>query len=423
MNKILIQLPNTASTSKYPKYFPQPLNLSKFYRDGDKLIDLSLLCYKKKKEDIFKELLKYILFIIKTKNKKIIINAGDYPADAAYSIYYEFFFKRLNLLKKKQSKIITIGTYSNIFYKHLGGTYLYNKNYMWAYPNYFCYDFKKYPKVNKKYKVSIRASVGCPRNCTFCPVPIHFGKSRYKFFRVKKILDDIQNLYESGARYFTFIDDNISASDRFIRLLKKLYQAKLKNITFNCQEGFEVSSFSSEIAYYLKELKFDDIKIGIENINKDFRKKIGKYNFSNIDITNAIKIAKKNNLKIKTFFLMEENMDEKILLENLKFFAKHHLPIRTNILRNYRKKEKTFKNINDQNLKTLCEITNFFNGIGINIFKGEEELKKFGYKLKDNTISGRTKFGFKTRYFEKGIEFIFKKKVIDNDGEKIILQQ
>jgi len=115
---IFIQLPNDASTSKYPRTFPQPLNLLSLPMVNNKIEikDLALESFKKNKVDILK-LLNHYAKKINFINEEVFINAGDYPPDAYYNNYYNYFFSLIKV------PVNVIGSYLNVF----PNTFLNNK--------------------------------------------------------------------------------------------------------------------------------------------------------------------------------------------------------------------------------------------------------------------------------------------------------
>ncbi len=418
--KLLIQLPNSASTSKYPKSFPQPLNLSCLYSDGDILFDMALECYKQKKDEIFGIIDSYINKINNISGAtEIIVNAGDYAPDAAYSEYFEYF------LDNNKNNIKLIGSYAEIYKDKIEDKYKNVKceKHDYRFPNYFAINHGIYPLVGGKIKASIRATYGCPRECAMCPVPIIHNK-KYEFYDIGSIVLNISKLYNLGVRYITFIDDNLAVSPKFKRLLEEIKKLNLKGVKFHCQEGFEVSSIDKELCLLLKETKFDDIKIAFENIKPEFLKLIKKSYITPEVIYNSAEILRETKLDAKSFFLMGLDETEEDIFDNLKFFAEYGLKLRVNIIRDYnndfsKQSEKKISEARFKQLKAFAYSVGFFNEMGINIFKGKEDLKKKGYILTDETIEGKTKFGFQTCRFETGVEFIYNKKIKENNGKSI----
>jgi DNA modification methylase len=435
---ILIQLPNNASTSKYPKTFPHPLNLTAIWNNGDELLDLALDCFKKRQEEVFEILDKGISYLDST-DLPIVVNAGDFPPDAHYSKYYDYFFDKMT------RPYLAMGTYSKLYRKKLEKRY---RNFkflkghedwdsiqtsveeMLMRPIYDVIDYERYPKVDNKIRASIRASWGCPRFCKMCPVPSYFDR-QYIYFDPTHVANIIKYLYDKkGVRYFTFIDDNLSYHPHFIKLLLKIRKMKLKGAKFHSQEGFDLGTFDIKRARLLKALNFDDIKIAFETTIDRTAELIGKFSINSENRQRALDVIKQVGLKVKSFMLLGLDETEDEIIENLRFFAKNNMTLRVNIIRDYptedmreldrssRMDDKTLKGY-----KALAYASSFFTEtFGFNIF--DDTIEDFldcgkGYEYDGTTLKGKTKFGFQTSRFEKGIKYLLRSNIIENTGEKI----
>lgn len=426
---ILVQLPNNASTSKYPKTFPHPLNLMAFYNDGDEIMDLALDCYKKRKEEVFQILDDALSYLNTTETPTIIVNAGDFPPDAYYNEYYNYFFNGMT------RPYVAIGTYAKLFKEELSDRYShfsFNPEPP-LYPKYDKIDYKEYPTVGGKVKASIRASWGCPRKCSMCPVPPYFD-GKYIYYDPLYIVEEIKFLYDKGIRYFTFVDDNLSYHDEFVDLLLALRKLKLKGVQYHCQEGFDLGTFDITRARLLKALKFDDIKIAFESTISRTTELINKNSINPESIQRTLDVIKETGLEVKAFMLLGLDETEEEILENLKFFAKNKMTLRVNIVRDYNTTamldiKKSVK-LDDKTLrgyKALAYASSFFvDTFNCNIFDTNPEdfvTSNPKYTYIGNELIGKTKFGFQTSRFEKGIKYIFSMDIESNDGEKIVFKQ
>lgn len=418
---ILIQLPNNASTTKYPKTFPHPLNLTSVFKEGDTLIDLALECYKKRREEVFKILDDLVI----PPKEDIIINAGDFPPDAAYPIYYDYFFDKMT------RPYTAIGTYVKLNSERLLARF----KFMSVIRNlsnhkYNVIDYEKYPKVDGKIKASIRASWGCPRCCHMCPVPIYF-ENKYIYFDPIKVVEEIKFLYEEhNVRYFTFIDDNISYHPDFIKLLLEIRKLKLKGVRFHAQEGFDVGTFDTKRARLIKALNFDDVKIAFESIIPRTTELIGKSSVNPESIQRTLDAIETAGLKVKAFMLLGLDETEEEIIENLKFFSRNKMPLRVNIVRDYGNMEQRdywMKNRLDDKIlkdyKALAYASSFYTEqFNLNLFECDgtdfEHATGLDFDGKD-TLVGKTKYGFQTSRLEKGIKWFFKRDIAINDGTRI----
>jgi DNA modification methylase len=394
------------------------------WKEGDEIVDLALLSFKKRKEEVFGIIDAFVTKL--DPQVPIVVNAGDFPPDAAYSVYYDYFFNKMTF------PYTAMGTYIKVHGERLKERFKFMSTIqeLTYEPQYQTIDYKKYPKVDGKIKASIRASAGCPRRCVMCPVPLVFD-NKYRYFTPINVANQIKKLYEEGIRYFTFIDDNLSHHPDFIKLLLELRKLKLKGVKFHCQEGFDLGTFDMKRARLLKRLNFDDVKIAFESIIPRTTNLINKSSINSISIQQTVDIIKEVGLKVKAFMLLGLDETEEEVIENLSFFARNNMTLRINIVREYGSlpKEITASRMDDKKLKSLKALayaSSFYTEqFGLNLFDadGEEFERKTGliYDHHGCSLEGKTKYGFRTSRLEKGIKWFFNRDIESNDGEQIIL--
>lgn len=433
VKRLLIQLWYEASTNKYPKSLSMPLLLLKIKRPEDTLIDLTPICWRLKKDEKYKEIDK-VIELAENFDGEVIANMGEYPADADKYEFFEYF------LKKIKRKVSVMGTYPTIFNKRIDGFIGNNIKILQTDFNVIGIEIpetiiNQYPTVGDKKRAAMKITWGCPRKCKMCPVPaIYQGK--YRYFNIYEAVEQVKKYYERGVRYITFTDDNLSASvkkfNHFLRLLK---QENLKGMIYNSQEGFEVEAFANEeFCQLIKELRFDDIKLGIENIKPDFLEKIGKY-YTDFDIIDtAMKNIQKYDLDVRFFFLIGLDETEEDIIDNLKYFAKNKVNVRTNILHPYPKTEFCNfvyeKQVDEKTLKKLSALSYavaFVASHGIDIFADtsfDEFIEKQKYETKQTDkgllLLGRTNYGFLTSRFNTAIKFMYQQKTGEEREIEII---
>ena len=285
---------------------------------------------------------------------------------------------------------------------------------------------EKYPVIGTKKRAVMKVTVGCPQRCKMCPVPaIYDGKYRYD--SVENIITKIKHYYNNGVRFITFTDDNISASDkRFVKVMEAIKEANLKGMKFHAQEGFEVTAFSNEdFCRLLVETGWEQVKLGVENIKPDFLKKIGKYYVDPSAIDTALANISKYGIKdARFFYLMGLDETEEDVMDNLRYFSKHMVQLRTNVLRKYfgtelydmtwdlKLDEKTISK-----LKALSYAISWMSLRKFDIFEEnayDNFCKKFNYvesKEGDTTIiTGRMKYGFQSDRLKNGLKFMYEQK-------------
>lgn len=427
MPKIFINIPIEASTHKYPAMFPYPLLILNIKNDTDILIDLVKENFKKNAKQKRQELDKIITSINNNEhnNRDIVINCGEYAPDGYYYKWAEYFLKRVN------KQVYIMGPYATTFpsriQKICEKTKIQHAIFDTNYDTHkvFIPDHMllNYPKIGSKIKANMRISLGCPRPCAFCPVGIIY-KRNYQFFDINESIAKVRYYYEHGVRAINFIDDNISVDlNQFIEFLHKLKELDFKDMSYYCQEGFEVASFhNDEFCKLLKELKFQDIKIGVENIDEQFLDDIGKAHLRFKDIELAIKNIRLYKLKVKFFFLLSQFQTKEKIIENLRFFSPLQVDLRVNIIRNY---EGAQSKVLDQKLtlKELRKLKSFAYAVAymstaqkFDVFQKnawQQYCLQKGYKLNaldeaSYALEGKQYFGFKTSKWLTALQYILR---------------
>lgn len=431
MSRLLIQMFFDASTNKYPISFPLPMLLLNIMKPDDVLIDLVLEGRDMVKAEKMKRI-DEIVDIIHTNADtydEFIINMGEYPADADKFEYFEYFLNLIN------APIKVMGFYPDIFKSRVdafngitrGNNITILKTDYDIRTTYIPDDIiDAYPMIGNKKRVTMKITWGCPQMCKMCPVPpIYNGKYRYD--KIEDVVNRIVALYDRGVRYITFVDDNMSSADKqFVKIFKRIQNLKLKGLRFHSQEGFEVTAFKNEeFCEILAIGPWDQIKIGVENIKGDFLQKIGKYYINPSDIDIALANIKKYNIKnVKFYFLLglDETVDD--VLDNLRYFSKHHVQLRSNILRKYSGTEMVNMdlgvNISDADLRKLKAMSyavswlspyklDMFDSKSFDIF-----CQQNNYKVTETDtgviVEGRTKFGFQSGRFRLALKYMYENK-------------
>lgn len=427
MSKLLINLPSDASTNKYPTMFPYPLILMKMMGVEDYLLDANLLSYKQNAESKLETVEKALREANSNLYEKVIVCCGEYAPDGYYSKYYDYFLDHVSV------PIEVVGAYAETYSEHILSKYA-DKVTLPGTDYDVCrvkipYEMLiEYPYVGNNPKANVRITYGCPRHCAMCPVvPIYKGKYRYGDINYTANL--IAEYYAQGVRYINFIDDNISASTKkFVEFMQILDSMNLKGMKYHCQEGFEVSAFKDdEFCDLLKKLKFQDIKLGVENIKEDFLKKIGKYYTSFSDIEEALANIEKHKLNVRFFFLIAPFQSESDILDNIRYFASKKLDVRASVLRDYegtslaKYEEVTPRDVLAR-LKALSYTACYMSTKhDTNIFTESflSYIEKKGYKLVDDRlVGGKQYFGFDTERWLAGLEYMSGWKFIYNESRK-----
>lgn len=161
---------------------------------------------------------------------------------------------------------------------------------------------------------NILTSRGCPYHCSFCQnkylMSISKGKGSFVRYRsLKNIFAEIEYLikrYDIKKMYFS--DETFTMNKKRVLEFCKEYK-KIFNVPFMCQT--RVDTLDEEIISALKNAGCFHISLAIESGNENIRTKLLKKPYTNEQIVNAFKLAKKYNLKTQSFNMIglhEENL-------------------------------------------------------------------------------------------------------------------
>lgn len=403
MKKLLIQVPYFASTNNYGKYFPHPLLLLNIFEKGDTLLDLNLECFKSKKEGVYSKLDSCVKYIATSEFEEVVLNLGEFPPDADKHDTFLYFLKKVNEAKIRVS---IQGVYPTLN-GGLDSDFVTTKKTDFDVSSVIIPNdlLGQYPKVDGLLRASMKISYGCPRRCSMCPVvPIY--NQTYRFNDAEKSAKIVEHYYEQGVRYITFTDDNLAVNTkRFKEFLTLLLNKNLKGLKLLCQEGFEVNSLvDEELVYLLKALKFDDVKVGVENIKADFLTRIDKCYIDPSKIDSVIQNAEKYKLDIRFLFLFDKFQSEEDVLDNLRYFSKNRISkFRVNVLRKYHDTKYSCDlspKLSPNELKRLQALA-YASAFITERFKDdlfsvtfEEFLSRHGYSRSEDNIFGKFNLGF-----------------------------
>lgn len=143
----------------------------------------------------------------------------------------------------------------------------------------------------------IETSRGCNYSCEFCSIYGYYNKS----FRNRPVKDIVEDIKQSGKKYFFFVDDNVAMDKKnILELCKALKPLKIKWFS---QVSIHISK-DDEILQALKDAGCLGALIGFESFNEDNLKQMGKnINMLHADYEKAIKKIKSYGLIIYGTFV------------------------------------------------------------------------------------------------------------------------
>lgn len=133
------------------------------------------------------------------------------------------------------------------------------------FPDYKQLPLSKYydPIVRRRPCLPLRASRGCPYQCIFCVAPHVFYSHRVRYRSPEKVVNDIKQLIELGAREIFIDDDTFTVNKKWvINICRELVDRHIK-IDWSCFARYD--NIDDEILEALKKSNCYMLRFGIES--------------------------------------------------------------------------------------------------------------------------------------------------------------
>jgi radical SAM superfamily enzyme YgiQ (UPF0313 family) len=126
-----------------------------------------------------------------------------------------------------------------------------------------------YTMLGKQVDV-IETSRGCTYDCSFCSIIAMRGRN-FHTYTFERVLADIRDAKEHGARCIFLVDDNITLNvHRFEALCRAIVDAGLNNIEYFVQGMTSaIANHGETLAPLMRQAGFRYVFLGIENILED----------------------------------------------------------------------------------------------------------------------------------------------------------
>jgi anaerobic magnesium-protoporphyrin IX monomethyl ester cyclase len=168
----------------------------------------------------------------------------------------------------------------------------------------------------------IETSRGCPNNCNFCTVTKVYGR-QYRGKSIDYILEELKRTKDIG-NYLFFSDDNLIAlPGKSLELLDAIAKNNLNKKYSGAQTTIRIAD-KPELMKALKKAKINALCIGIESINDETLKDLGKP-YTAEQNKKAIKIIKKEGFWIHGMMMTGGDGDTKESLKETLKWAKENL--------------------------------------------------------------------------------------------------
>jgi radical SAM superfamily enzyme YgiQ (UPF0313 family) len=116
----------------------------------------------------------------------------------------------------------------------------------------------------------IETSRGCTFDCSFCSI-IEMRGRNFHTYSFDRVIADIRDAYDHGARSIFIIDDNITLNvKRFEALCHAIKHAGLNSIDYSVQAMTSaIANYDESLTRLMREAGFRYVFLGIENIFED----------------------------------------------------------------------------------------------------------------------------------------------------------
>ncbi|MGH9764466.1 MAG: B12-binding domain-containing radical SAM protein, partial [Blastocatellia bacterium] len=116
----------------------------------------------------------------------------------------------------------------------------------------------------------VETSRGCTYDCSFCSIIEMRGRNFFTY-SFDRVIADIRDAYDHGARAIFIVDDNITLNvKRFEALCKAIIEAGLNKIDYTVQAmTSSIANHGETLAPLMRDAGFRYVFLGIENILED----------------------------------------------------------------------------------------------------------------------------------------------------------
>ena len=144
---------------------------------------------------------------------------------------------------------------------------------------------------------SVETTYGCKHEYTHCPVPIQF-KGMFKTFGTEKIITDVTNQVEEGAKHISFNDPDFFNGPKHALKILQLLNEKHPSITYDSTIKVEHILKYPDYFQELKNLNMLFVISAFETTN-DHVLNILQKNHSFNDLNKAVELSLENNIDIR----------------------------------------------------------------------------------------------------------------------------
>jgi len=170
------------------------------------------------------------------------------------------------------------------------------------FPDYSVFDSVKF-KGGIMEEYPLLSSRGCPYNCKYCSMFNVMGK-KFRYHSPEHVINELKHAKEKyKISKFSVLDDNFTFdTDRAIKICNLLIKANL-GLTWYTHSGVRADRLTQKLLHKMKQSGCIQIWLGVESVDEKVFDTIDKGE-KFLSIVNAIKMAKKAQLKVNAFFII-----------------------------------------------------------------------------------------------------------------------
>lgn len=128
-------------------------------------------------------------------------------------------------------------------------------------PDYTLVDYKKYVDDNKRVRLTLMASRGCPMSCTYCPYKAYYKRVEYR--DVELVISDMKTLVALGTDVIQFRDQFFSSDKaRTRKIFERIIEENIK-VEIVCET--RLTSLDEELIALMKNAGVIVICFGVES--------------------------------------------------------------------------------------------------------------------------------------------------------------
>lgn len=146
--------------------------------------------------------------------------------------------------------------------------------------------------------ISIISSRGCKYDCAHCNSVVMGGSNKVRYRSAENVFNEIDYLKAKGFQKFRFNDDNFTGNPDLAKLLSRIRDLDVRYRVFVRIEGLTENN-----CRLLAESGCCHISVGLETLNPDNLRKLGKYTQAGLEERHLYN-AKKYGITIRVYFMV-----------------------------------------------------------------------------------------------------------------------